>query len=96
MTPDQLATLVATHPRFDPQAQTVQCDQCFHRFDLWFNHDRLEYVVSRPVGRIVENAACSDCSARLRTWYEKQTPRVRHDREDRPHDVDFPASAFIG
>ena len=96
MTPQQLAALVATHPEFDPAAQTVQCSMCHHRFDIWFNHDRLAYVVSRPVGRIVESAACADCGPRLRAWYAKQQPRGRPGRDDRPDDVDFPASAFIG
>lgn len=96
MTEEQLAALVATSPKFDPKAQTIQCDSCYHRWTLWFDNDTLAYVVSRPIGRIVVSAACSDCSERLRKWDEQQQPRGRPGREDRPAHVDFSSSAYIG
>ena len=96
MTADQLAALVATHPKFNPRIDTIQCESCFHRFTLWFDHDTLRYEVARPIGRIIITAACDDCAERIRRHDEQQQPRARPGREDRPNHVDFSASAYIG
>lgn len=68
MTPEQLKKLTPAHPDYDPDTQSVRCDNCFHLFLLYWDAEEYRLKVGRPVGRIVEEKACPECAPRLAEW----------------------------